>query len=153
MKKRKRLVLGGLGAVLALLLALGIWWLRGGPRLWTQRQFESHQRAFAETAAAALAEEPWKDVPGVWNVNVWTKEGAEDVLVADFTTGGWGLGSSTRYWGVYYTTDGQPAGFQGTDMELTEDASGQYFWREPGGDNSYQTWQLGEGWYGYLMEF
>lgn len=67
--------------------------------------------------------------------------------------GGWGLGSSTRYWGVYYTTDGQPAGFQGTDMELTEDASGQYFWREPGGDNSYQTWQLGEGWYGYLMEF
>ena len=59
MKKRKRLVLGGLGAVLALLLALGIWWLRGGPRLWTQRQFESHQRAFAETAQPR-----WQRSPG-----------------------------------------------------------------------------------------
>ena len=153
MKRRKWWILGGAGAVLILLLALGIWWLRGGPRLWTQRQFEAHRAAFRETAEAALAEEPWKNVPGVRNLNVWPKEGTENVEMADFTTGAWGLGASTCYWGIYCTTDGEPAGFQGTNMELTEEAPGQYSWREADGDNSYQTWELDEGWYGYLMEF
>lgn len=153
MNKRKRWILGGLAAALALLLVLGAWWLRGGPQLWTQRQFSVHRAAFADTAEAALAGEPWKNVPGVRNVNVWPKAGTEDVELADFTTGAWGLGSSTRYWGIYCTTDGGPAGFQGTDMELTEDAPGQFSWQETGGDNSYQTWELDDGWYGYLMEF
>lgn len=153
MSKRRRWILGGLAAALVVLLAWGAWWLHGGPRLWTQRQLEAHRTAFAETAEAALAGEPWKNVPGVRNVNVWPKEGTEDVELADFTTGGWGLGASTRYWGIYYATDGGPAGFQGTDMELTEDAPGQFSWQEPDGDNSYQTWELADGWYGYLMEF
>ena len=153
MNKRKRWILGGLGAVLALAAAVGAWWLQGGPRLWTQRQFAVHRAAFAETAEAALAGEPWKDVPGVRNMNVWPKEGTEDAALADFTTGAWGLGPSTSYWGIYCATDGQPAGFQGTDMALTEDAPGQYSWQEADGDNSYQTWELDHGWYGYLMEF
>ncbi len=153
MNKRKRWILGGLAAALAVLLALGGWWFRGGPQLWTQRQFSAHRAAFADTAEAVLAGEPWKDVPGVRNVNVWPKEGTENVELADFTTGAWGLGSSTRYWGIYCTTDGGPAGFQGTDMELTEDAPGQFSWQETGGDNFYQTWELDDGWYGYLMKF
>ena len=140
-------------AALAVLLALGAWRLWGGPRLWTEQQFAAHRAAFMETAEAALAGEPWRSVPGVRNVNVWPKAGTEDVEVADFTTGAWGLGSSTRYWGIYCTTDGGPAGFQGTDMALTESAPGQFSWQEAGGDNSYQTWELDEGWYGYLMEF
>ena len=153
MNKRKRWILGGLAAALVVLLALGGWWFRGGPQLWTQRQFSAHRAAFADTAEAVLAGEPWKDVPGVRNVNVWPKEGTENVELADFTTGAWGLGSSTRYWGIYCTTDGGPAGFQGTDMELTEDAPGQFSWQETGGDNFYQTWELDDGWYGYLMKF
>ena len=153
MNKRKRWILGGLAAALAVLLALGGWWFRGGPQLWTQLQFSAHRAAFADTAEAVLAGEPWKDVPGVRNVNVWPKEGTENVELADFTTGAWGLGSSTRYWGLYCTTDGGPAGFQGTDMELTEDAPGQFSWQETGGDNFYQTWELDDGWYGYLMKF
>ena len=126
MSKRRRWILGRLAAALVVLLAWGAWWLHGGARLWTQRQLAAHRTAFAETAEAALAGEPWKNVPGVRNVNVWPKEGTEDVELADFTTGGWGLGASTRYWGIYYATDGGPAGFQGTDMELTEDAPGQF---------------------------
>ena len=153
MNKRKRWILGGLAAALAVLLALGGWWFRGGPQLWTQRQFAANRAAFAEVAEAVLAGEPWKNVPGVRNVNAWPKEGTENVELADFTTGAWGLGSSTRYWGIYCTTDGGPAGFQGTDMELTEDAPGQFSWQETGGDNFYQTWELDDGWYGYLMEF
>ena len=153
MNRKKRWILGCAGVVLALLLILGLWWLHGGPRLWTQRQFAPHRVAFEATAEAALAGEPWKDVPGVRNLNVWPKEGAEDVQLADFTTGAWGLGSSTLYWGIYCTTDGGPAGFQGTDMVLTEDAVGEYSWQEEDGDNHYKTWCLEDGWYGYLMEF
>ena len=63
MNKRKRWILGGLAAALALLLVLGAWWLNGGPQLWTQRQFSAHRAAFADTAEAVLAGEPWKDVP------------------------------------------------------------------------------------------
>ena len=153
MNKRKRWILGSTVGVLLVVLCLGLWWLRGGPRLWTQRQLATHRAAFEATAEAALAGEPWKNVPSVRNLNVWPKEGAEDVELADFTTGAWGLGASTRYWGIYRTTDGGPAGFQGTDMALAEDAAGEYSWQEEGGDNRYQTWCLGDGWYGYLMEF
>lgn len=153
MSRRKRWILGSAGGVLALLLILGLWWLHGGPRLWTQRQFAAHRAAFETAAEAVLAEKPWKDIRGVHSVNVWPKEGANDVQMADFATGGWGFGSATSYWGIYQTTDGAPAGFQGTDMVLTEDAAGEYSWQEEGGDNRYKTWCLGDGWYGYLMEF
>lgn len=140
-------------AAVAVLLVWGIWQLCGGPRLWTRQQFGVHRAAFLETAEAALVGEPWRSIPGVQSLNIWPKAGTEDVEVADFATGAWGLGSSTCYWGIYCTTDGGPAGWQGTDMALTEEAPGQYSWREAGGDNSYQTWELDEGWYGYLMAF
>ena len=39
------------------------------------------------------------------------------------------------------------------DMTLTEEAPGVFSWREAEGDNAYQTWELDEGWYGYLMKF
>ena len=63
------------------------------------------------------------------------------------------MGSFTSYWGVCTTTDGRPAGWQGTDMALTEDVPGVFSWQEAKGDNAYQTWELDEGWYGYLMKF
>lgn len=143
-------LLASLGAVL---LILGAWWLWGGPRLWTEFSFRLWQDRYAVTAEAALAGKPWRDVPGVRSLNVWPKAGEEDVLIADFALGGWGIGSSTSYWGVCTTTDGRPAGFQGMDMTLTEEAPGVFSWREAEGDNAYQTWELDEGWYGYLMKF
>ena len=63
------------------------------------------------------------------------------------------MGSSTSYWGIYCTIDGRPAGFQGTGMALTEETPGVFSWQEAKGDNAYQTWELDEGWYGYLMKF
>ena len=75
MNRKERWILGCAGVVLALLLILGLWWLHGGPRLWTQRQFAVHRPAFAEAAEAALAGKPWKAVPGGRNKNVRPKEG------------------------------------------------------------------------------
>ena len=87
-------LLASLGAVL---LILGAWWLWGGPRLWTEFSFRLWRGRYAVTAEAALAGKPWRDVPGVRSLNVWPKDGAEDVLIADFALGGWGMGSSTSY--------------------------------------------------------
>ena len=149
-RKWRPWLLASLGAML---LILGAWWLWGGPRLWTELSFRLWQDRYAAAAEAALAGDPWRDVPGVRALNVWPKDGAEDVLIADFALGSWGMGSSTSYWGVCTTTDGRPAGFQGMDMTLTEEAPGVFSWREAEGDNAYQTWELDEGWYGYLMKF
>lgn len=149
-RKWRPWLLAGLGAGL---LILGAWWLLGGPRLWTELSFRLWQDQYAVTAEAALAGEPWQDVPGVRSLNVWPKAGEEDVLIVDFALGSWGMGSSTSYWGVCTTTGGRPAGWQGTDVALTEDAPGVFSWREAEGDNAYQTWELAPGWYGYLMEF
>ena len=127
--------------------------LSGGPKRWTELSFRLLRGRYAAAAEAAVTGEPWENVPGVWSLDVWPKAGAEEVLVADFALGSWGMGSSTSYWGVCMTTDGQPAGFQGTEMALTEDAPGSFSWRETEGDNAYQIWGLDDGWYGYLMEF
>ena len=153
MNKRKRWILGGLGAALALLLVLGAWWLHGGPQLWTRRQFSAHRAAFANTAEAALAGEPWKNVPGVRNVNVWPKEGTEDVELADFTTGAWGLGSSTRYWGVTYIPGDYPVGFQGTSLTGAVRSGEGWLWTEKQGDNRCYVQRLAPCWYYYDMKF
>ena len=125
--------------------------LAGGPKLWTELSFRLWQDRYAAAAEAALAGDPWEDVPGVWSLN--TRTWAGEIRVADFALGGWGMGSSTSYWGIYCTIDGRPAGFQGTDMTLTEEVPGVFSWQEAKGDNAYQTWELDEGWYGYLMKF
>ena len=147
-RKWKPWLLAFLGAVL---LILGAWWLLGGSRLWTELSFRLWQDRYAAAAEAALAGEPWRDVPGVRSLN--TRTWAGEIRVADFALGGWGMGSATSYWGIYCTIDGRPAGFQGTGMALTEEAPGVFSWREAEGDNAYQTWELDEGWYGYLMKF
>ena len=140
-------------ALAALVLAGAALLLSGGPKRWTELSFRLWRDQYAAAAEAAVTGEPWENVPGVWSLNVWPKAGAEEVLVADFALGSWGMGSSTSYWGVCMTTDGQPAGFQGTEMALMEDVPGSFSWREAEGDNAYQIWELDDGWYGYLMEF
>ena len=111
-RKWRPWLLAGLGAVL---LILGACWLWGGPRLWTEFSFRLWRGRYAVTAEAVLAGEPWRDVPGVRSLNVWPKDGAEDVLIADFALGSWGwaappaIGASVRP-----PTAGPPAGRERT---------------------------------------
>lgn len=70
----------------------------------------------------------------------------------EFRTGSRGLVPSAAYCGFYYSPEDQPMGYQGADMELTEDGSG-WAWEEAGGDNSYYTERIQFGWFYYEMYF
>ena len=68
----------------------------------------------------------------------------------EFTCGGWGLGSSTGYWGVYYSPGG-PRPFQGAGVELTPQEDG-WAWQGEG-DNWGVTRQLTGDFYYYEAHF
>ncbi len=44
--------------------------------------------------------------------------------MVEFLGPGWGLGSSTRYTGFYYSASGDPLGFQGSQPTFTRDGEG-----------------------------
>lgn len=68
----------------------------------------------------------------------------------EFTCGGWGLGSSTSYYGVYYSPSG-PQPFQGAGVELTPQEDG-WAWQGEG-DNQGFTKALGGDFYYFEAHF
>lgn len=70
----------------------------------------------------------------------------------DFYMGGAGLVPASSYWGVTYTAEDEPVGFQGTDLEYTWDGEGWY-WQEANGDNRCYVSKLRDHWYLYQMWF
>ncbi len=68
----------------------------------------------------------------------------------EFTCGGWGLGSSTSYYGVYYSPSG-PQPFQGAGVELTPQEDG-WAWQGEG-DNQGFTRPLGGDFYYFEAHF
>lgn len=70
----------------------------------------------------------------------------------DFYMGGFGIVPSSTYWGVIYTEEDAPIGFQGLDVEYTWDGEGWY-WQEPDGDNYSYVTKLDDHWYLYEMSF
>ena len=68
----------------------------------------------------------------------------------EFTWGGWGLGSSTSYYGVYYSPSG-PQPFQGAGVELTPQEDG-WAWQGEG-DNQGFTKALGGDFYYFEAHF
>ena len=68
----------------------------------------------------------------------------------EFTWGGWGLGSSTSYYGVYYSPSG-PQPFQGAEVELIPQENG-WAWQGEG-DNQGFTKALEENFYYFEAHF
>ena len=68
----------------------------------------------------------------------------------EFTWGGWGLGSSTSYYGVYYSPSG-PQPFQGAGVELAPQEDG-WAWQGEG-DNHGFTRPMGESFYYFEAHF
>lgn len=81
-----------------------------------------------------------------WDVSSW----GNDML--EFTVGGSGFGSSTSYYGFYYSPIDVPLGFQGTDVDFVEDKDG-WRWEEENGDNWNYTEKITDKWYWFEMHF
>lgn len=75
-----------------------------------------------------------------------------DGSCVDFTIGGSGLGPSTTYWGIVYTTGKEPVGFQGAALDYIFDGEG-WSWQEEDGDNRAYVTKLDDHWYFYEMSF
>ena len=147
--RKKRIVL----ALATVVLALAAAWCLADPLDRAAWLYRAQEDTFAQAAEAALTGEAGKKPFGVAEVGLRPSQPAGSALAADFSVGGWGIGSQTDYWGIYTTTDGGPAGFQGTDMALAETEDGVWTWREEQGDNTYETRRIAPGWYSYRVRF
>ena len=142
--------------IAALILMLGVLWtaLQGGPLArgyaglifrWNRTDFDSAALQAVEQGSGQGISRPF----GVWDVTFWDYEGT----AVDFTMGAFGLGSSTRYWGVQYVPSGERLGYQGVRLEgWTQEGDG-WSWSEPGGDNICYLRELDGNWFYYEMEF
>ena len=104
--------------------------------------------AFAQTCLETGQVPEETPLPGlVKEADVW---GQGTQAFVEFTWGGWGLGSSTSYYGVYYSPSG-PRPFQGAGVELPPQEDG---WAWQGvGDNQGFTKALGGDFYYFEAHF
>ena len=74
----------------------------------------------------------------------------------DFQTGVWGIGSQTSYFGIVYTAEDLPLGFECVDLPLMLDGK-SWYWSEKqtagSGDNWQRILKFGDHWYYYEMHF
>lgn len=116
------------------------------PQPQVTQQLEANLPQLTQAAQALLAGEP-AQIPQGWT-------GAEvfgDVVCFDY--GGWGFGSSTRYWGVTYVPGDYPVGFQGISLTGAVPSGEGWLWTEPRGDNRCYVQRLAPCWYYYDMKF
>lgn len=130
-------------------LALCIGFLVAGQRSiqsQVEQQFKADLPQLTQAAQALLAGEP-AQIPHGWT----EAELFGDVVCFDY--GGWGLGSSTRYWGVTYVPGDYPVGFQGTSLTGAVRSGEGWLWTEKQGDNRCYVQRLAPCWYYYDMKF
>ena len=158
--RKKRLLLPACVAAGLLVVALGVYSLLswfGSPLLpgslerRCAREVSAHGEelaAFAQTCLETDQVPETLPLPGlVEQVDLW---GAPPKSFVEFTCGGWGLGSSTSYYGVYYSPSG-PQPFQGAGVELIPQEDG-WAWQGEG-DNQGFTRPLGGDFYYFEAHF
>lgn len=137
-----------LGAVCVCMV--GIVWLgtAGGldKKSRVERQFHADLEELTQTAELVLAGQE-AEVPSKWR----DVSRFDDVVCFDY--GGWGLGPSTRYWGVNYVADDRLAGFQGMSLDGAVPDGEGWLWEEDSGDNRCYVERLAPCWYYFEMNF
>ncbi|HIY03666.1 MAG TPA: hypothetical protein H9733_01710 [Candidatus Anaerotignum merdipullorum] len=92
-------------------------------------------------------EKTYTDIYNNWNVSYYQNSGVVEFLVS---TGG--LGSSSKYYGFYYSPQNIPMGYQEQNVKLLENETG-WQWSDPNGDNQYYTEKIADNWYWFEMDF
>lgn len=116
------------------------------PRDRVEQQFHADLEELTQTAEQVLAGQEAEPPSGWRDVSRFG-----DVVCFDY--GGWGLGPSTRYWGVNYVAGDRLTGFQGTSMEGAVPEGDGWLWEQPDGDNRCYAERLAPCWYYVEAEF
>lgn len=139
-----------LAALFCVLLFGGVAFLWGGvglaPKERVERQFHADLEEMTQTAELVLAGQEVEAPSGWRDVSRF-----DDVVCFDY--GGWGFGSSTRYWGVNYVADDRLVGFQGMSLERAVPDGEGWLWEEDSGDNRCYVERLAPCWYYFEMNF
>ena len=124
---------------LAALVSLGLWY--GQPQRRAERFVAAHG---AELEAALEGDGIIPARIGYRTYNLWGEEGemAEFILFARGDT----------YYGCYWSREGVPFPFQGTDIPLTQTEDGGWTWTAEG-DNHGATRKLSGRWYYFEASF
>ena len=89
-----------------------------------------------------------KKISGIQNVYV-----GDDYI--DFSCGGSGMGSSTHYYGFFYSIDDNLTAWNSgaySEEELVKNGNG-FLWKEKYGDNTYYVERIGEHFFYYEAHF
>lgn len=90
------------------------------------------------------------NIIGIRDIRSYPLEG--DGIYIEFFCKGYGIVSNSVYKGFYYTSSGQPIGFQASQYQL-EEKGRAWTWREDKGDNWYYTEKIVDNWYYYEAGF
>ena len=145
-----------MGIAVALVLALGALWaaLQGGPlaRGYAEAVFHWNRAAFEAAAGQSMEQGSSQGTAcplGVGQVKLCNNQ----ETAVEFSMGAWGLGSSTRYWGIQYVPAGELLGYQGAVLEGWRPDGAGWRWEEAEGDNHCFVQELDWRWYYYEMYF
>ena len=142
---RRRKLLGAVCVLLTGVTFLCAPW-QADQKSQVERQFHADLEELTQTAELVLAGQEAEAPSGWRNVSRF-----DDVVCFDY--GGWGFGSSTRYWGENYVTDNRLVGFQGMSMEGAVPDGEGWLWEENPGDNRCYVEPLAPCWYYFEMKF
>lgn len=131
--RKRRIVLA---LIAGLLLALAGAWCLADPLDRSAWLYRAQEDAFAQAAEAALTGKAGKKPFGVAEVSLWTSQTDGSALAADFSVGGWGMGSQTDLLGNLYHHGRRPSrvpgdGYgpgrdRGRRLDLAGRTGGQY---------------------------
>ena len=121
----------------ALLVCAGL--LARGDRRERTARYVQQNRAELEAFAAELTAD---GTYNGWTVSYWPELG-----MAEFETGASGLGSSTSYWGFYYSPEDVPLPLMGAaEMHYAPSGSGWRPWRKSGSSGTSWPMSRTSGW-------
>lgn len=90
------------------------------------------------------------DMKGIKSITPYSL--SDDELYIDFYCYGFGIVSSSIYYGFYYSSNDEPVAYQATQMQLEPDGDG-WKWQQLNGDNHYYTEKIANNWYYYKVGF